>query len=85
MDSKLKRRAIFISILMILLVISLTVLANWARFERKMAAWLPVEEEDTAESEIEILEGAQESPAMGDELSEEELKAFLNDETFFDK
>ncbi len=85
MDSKLKRRAIFISILMILLVISLTVLANWARFERKMAAWLPVEEEDTAESEIEVLEGAQTNPAMGDELSEEELKAFLKDETFFDK
>lgn len=101
MDSKIKRRAILISIGMILLVVLVTVLGNISRLKR----WLPGPEEERQEvpSEIDSLveeEMAEEDGtdgALGTYAKEgfagsdpslqagNDLRAFLRDDTFFDK
>lgn len=95
MDSKIKRRAIFISVGMILLVTVFTVLANWPKVKKYLPEngeseqeMLPEEEKRTDDGEPEEENTEIEDGFAGSDPSlqvGDDLRAFLRDETFFDR
>ncbi len=100
MDSRIRRQAIFISIFMMILIIVVTVLANWAKVEKYLSGRGGSEQETI--SEVDAL--AEEEQPIEEEPEEEgvsiedgfagsdpslqagdDLRAFLRDSTFFDR